>query len=695
VMWENVINVVRMYLPPRAKILFSEEPDRQACVCTADVDGDGVPEIAGAYRWQGETYLLLLKQASYGWRVLANIKETRKRVSYFGAAPVTSASRSSLMIGWHSGDELSQLSFYEWTGKGFMDVVAARAVRLYSASNKTKDGVKWGYIDDQGQFILFPQYDYAEDFQENGLAVVQVKNRSGLINRSGQFVVAPKYSTITQFSEGRAEVIDDQGFWVIDEKGRIITRKPHDFIGMYQEGRALFAGTDAAGKYLYGYLDREGKEVIPLQFQTGTNFTDGKAVAQIKESEYVLIGPNGERLQTYPYAFVGPLGDGLLAFKRNTHDPFGYMDEKGKVVIQPQFTGAQPFVSGRAVVNTSKDVPTNQYGLINKAGTFIIKPEYNDIELLGEGRVAVGKAKDKQKPYIGSKYAIADTDGRFLTDFIYNFVTKYKNGVASAYDDQSTFFIDRSGQVVKHLPIIPGSGWLSMEDNVIKAVVDQRTSYYDRTGRLIWKPNTIIPLTDRYRVIEEKYAPHKDYYVYYPRIEGMENMTAQERVNQRLKELSQVKPIDRDAQLDYSYSGDFSVGFFKKHLLVLELEGYSYPFGAAHGMPSKVYVHIDLTNGNMYELKDLFKPGSNYVQVLGDIIGNQIKTNPEYSYVFPGSYKGIQANQPFYVKEDALYLYFNPYDIAPYAAGFPTFKIPFADIMSIIDVNGSFWRAFH
>jgi hypothetical protein len=526
--------------------------------------------------------------------------------------------------------------------------------------------------------------------------VVQVKNRSGLINRLGHFVVAPKYSTIATFSEGRAVVMDDQGFWVMDDQGSIITPKPHDYIGMYQEGRALFTGTDAAGTYLYGYLDREGKEVIPLQYQSATDFTGGKAVVQINEREYALIGPHGERLQTYPYAYVGPLGEGLLAFKRNAHDPIGYMDEQGRVVIQPQFSGAQPFGSGRAVVNTAKnDALINQYGLIDKNGTFIIKPEYNDIEMLGEGRVAVGKAKDMQKPYLGSKYAIADTDGRFLTDFLYNHVTNYKNGAASADDDESTFFLDRSGQVVKHLPIIRGSGTLSMEGDVIRAVVDQRTSYYDRSGRLIWRSNTIIPLTEQYRVIEEKYAPHKDYYVYYPRIEGMENTTAQERVNQRVKELSQVKPIDRDAQLDYSYSGDFSVTFFKKHLLVLELTGYSYPFGAAHGMPSKVYAHVDLTNGNMYELKDLFKPGSNYVHVLGEIIGNQIKTNPEYAYVFPGSYKGIQADQPFYVKEDALFIFFNPYEIAPYAAGFPTFRIPFADIMSIIDGDGAFWRAFH
>jgi hypothetical protein len=42
-----------------------------------------------------------------------------------------------------------------------------------------------------------------------------------------------------------------------------------------------------------------------------------------------------------------------------------------------------------------------------------------------------------------------------------------------------------------------------------------------------------------------------------------------------------------------------------------------------------------------------------------------------------------------------LYIYFTPYEIAPYAAGFPTFKIPFTQILNIIDEEGEFWKAFN
>ncbi|MCT8136906.1 WG repeat-containing protein [Anaerobacillus sp. CMMVII] len=36
---------------------------------------------------------------------------------------------------------------------------------LYSASLKTKDGTKWGYINETGEFVIQPDFDFALDFQ--------------------------------------------------------------------------------------------------------------------------------------------------------------------------------------------------------------------------------------------------------------------------------------------------------------------------------------------------------------------------------------------------------------------------------------------------------------------------------------------------------------------------------------------------
>ena len=46
-----------------------------------------------------------------------------------------------------------------------------------------------------------------------------------------------------------------------------------------------------------------------------------------------------------------------------------------------------------------------------------------------------------------------------------------------------------------------------------------------------------------------------------------------------------------------------------------------------------------------------------------------------------------KEGQNFYFDEDNLYIYFQPYDIGPYAAGFITFKIPLKLISDIIETK--------
>lgn len=574
------------------------------------------------------------------------------------------------------------------------NMLNSRNINLYPAFIKTDSGNKWGYIDNKGAFIIKPQYDNARDFQENGLAVVENKELSGIIDNSGKYIVEPKYGSITAFSEGLAEVEDVDGFKVIDENGKEITSKAYGYISAYKNSRTFFEISAPNGITHYGYLDKEGKEVIPPKYESASDFNNEKAVVKVSDNYYALITPNGNTLHSYKFSFVGNLGDGLLPFKKQQDGKLGYINEAGAIIIPPKYGEAQPFKAERAVVNTSSDF-ANKYGLIDKAANFIIKPEFNQINYLGKSRFSVGKAFDASSPFLGSRFAIADINGNFLTEFIYNMVAPYKDSLASANNDKYTFFIDETGKISKSFPILDGSGILTLEENLVKANIDYRLSYYDRSGKLKWSESKTIKLDKKYSIAEEKYKPNRDYLVYYPQVQGMDLKTAQYIVNKKLKALSKVKPVDSNVKLDYSYLGDFRPQFYKKLLLVLDLTGYEYHFGAAHGMPTEIYPHIDLYSGKFYELKDLFKVKSNYVKVLSSIIGNQIKNDKQYSYVFPNTYKGIKPDQPFYVDEDNLYIYFEPYEIAPYAAGFPTFKIPFTEIMNIINTKGEFWRAFH
>ncbi|MDP4170803.1 MAG: WG repeat-containing protein, partial [Bacillota bacterium] len=397
-----------------------------------------------------------------------------------------------------------------------------RSVYLYRASVKEVGGVRWGYINAKGRSILPAIYDHAGDFQENGLAIVRMMNHDGVIDSNGYFIVKPKYETINPFFEGRATVIDHGRFKAIDEMGTEITRKSYSFIGDYKEGRARAAITNAQGNYVYGYLNRWGKEVIPLEFESGNDFIEGKAIVKFKKGEFGLINLTGKMLYSYTYSNVDHFGDGMLSFQKESNGKYGYMDEQGHILISPMFSWAEPFINGRAIVNMADDYK-NLYGVIDKRGHFVVKANYQSITNLRENRLAIGKAIDPDRPYLGLKYALADTDGHMLTGFLYNHISEYKDGFASASNNHYTFFIDRNGKRAGGLPNVSGSGTLEFDRTVIRGEIDFRLFYFDKKDQLVWKQNDVIPLNSNYSVREKKYKPNKDYLVYYPELQGVEN----------------------------------------------------------------------------------------------------------------------------------------------------------------------------
>lgn len=70
--------------------------------------------------------------------------------------------------------------------------------------------------------------------------------------------------------------------------------------------------------------------------------------------------------------------NGLAGVKKD--EKWGYINEKGKVVINIEYDRVSPFYDGLAIVQKQLDGKT-KCGLINKYGKFVLPLEYNHIEL--------------------------------------------------------------------------------------------------------------------------------------------------------------------------------------------------------------------------------------------------------------------------------------------------------------------------
>ncbi|MCZ8515933.1 DUF4163 domain-containing protein [Paenibacillus filicis] len=107
------------------------------------------------------------------------------------------------------------------------------------------------------------------------------------------------------------------------------------------------------------------------------------------------------------------------------------------------------------------------------------------------------------------------------------------------------------------------------------------------------------------------------------------------------------------------------------NVLSLKLVTYTYT-GGAHGIQRlDTYNVRDEQEAQRVELKDLF--GEDYKKTIDASISAQIAEKPE-NY-FPDTFKGISNTTNFYLDQGNAVIVFQPYEIAPYAAGMPEFRI--------------------
>ena len=121
---------------------------------------------------------------------------------------------------------------------------------------------------------------------------------------------------------------------------------------------------------------------------------------------------------------------------------------------------------------------------------------------------------------------------------------------------------------------------------------------------------------------------------------------------------------------------DFDVKKNSDNILSILIKYYKYA-GGAHGYYENVAYNIDIRNGKFLTLDDLFKEDIDYKNVINEEIRIQIeeliKSDEQNKGVY--EFKSIEDKQKFYIQDDNLVVYFDLYDIAPYAAGIPEFMI--------------------
>ncbi len=267
----------------------------------------------------------------------------------------------------------------------------------------------WGFIDQDGNYIIEPIFKNAKPFSD-GLALVMGDAGWGFIDKTGEFIIGPGLSSARSFSEGLAAVRYASGWGYIDLKGNETIPPAYASAESFSGGYAVVS-SDNSKK---GYIDTNGNYIIEEKYDIALSFTEGTAFVYpfhnapepSKRSAYIY--PDGTLalqplLKGYNY---GSFSEGLAAVYKQSDFLYGYMNIDGNIVIEPRFLMALPFSEGVAAVKE-----LGAFGFIDKSGEYVIKPDFDNAQPFTNGMAAVA--------YYTKKCGFIDSDGNLIIDYAF------------------------------------------------------------------------------------------------------------------------------------------------------------------------------------------------------------------------------------------------------------------------------------
>lgn len=130
-------------------------------------------------------------------------------------------------------------------------------------------------------------------------------------------------------------------------------------------------------------------------------------------------------------------------------------------------------------------------------------------------------------------------------------------------------------------------------------------------------------------------------------------------------------------------TGTYSVDFDRDGLLCITLlySGYRPPM--AHPMHVQRSLTFDLATGKELQLNDLFADAS-YLDLLTAYVAEAVDRE---GIPLLRPLGRLQPNQDFRLTPAGIAIYFQLYDLAPYAWGFPEFLIPYEAVSGLLDAR--------
>jgi hypothetical protein len=301
----------------------------------------------------------------------------------------------------------------------------------------------------------------------------------------------------------------------------------------------------------WGYIDKFGQIVIKPKYLAAQAFSEN--IAFVRTSKHIKAIDNiGNTIFSLPLIsnFPGVYSEGLAPISVN--GKYGFIDTKGKLVIDLQFDFAEPFSEGLALVKIG-----NNYGFIDKEGKPIFEPHFAAATSFSDGLAAIRLNKTDKYPFfidrvievicylpsqatksfiktsishntyfdilgrnqsiitnnltgnfnatvsfekrafsqdlvsvrINNQYGYINKEGKIVIDPQFAYADAFSNGLAQVSIKGKCAFINQSGAIVINTPY-DYYNCSCFSNGLAKIQIGGQVGYIDKNGQFVW------PLTD-------------------------------------------------------------------------------------------------------------------------------------------------------------------------------------------------------
>ncbi len=130
-----------------------------------------------------------------------------------------------------------------------------------------------------------------------------------------------------------------------------------------------------------------------------------------------------------------------------------------------------------------------------------------------------------------------------------------------------------------------------------------------------------------------------------------------------------------ESYFDYNFSGS---------ILSILINSYDY-YGGAHGSSYMDSYSVNTKTNEIYSFSSLFNSSSNYKKAILDKLNRLIDKNKDL--YFEDAKKSVAAknsNYKFYIDGNKLVIYFDLYELRPYAGGIPVFEMNAGELKGLL-----------